>query len=217
MKKILGCILIVFFAGTVSSQIIYLETGKVLATFDYKNSDGERLGDLSGSNENNIGLGARMAILGSPVHVSLGGEYFKLAASSSDPALGNYLEWDASFAGPNLGVDFEFFKPSANRNVEVGFSFYVKAAAAADFMVSGTRKLNNQATDLTGVEEFDKPLYFIRGGIGGNYYISRTFVVYAQYMFGRSSLFGDYTDQEQLRFLSHTISIGLGINLFYNR
>ena len=26
-----------------------------------------------------------------------------------------------------------------------------------------------------------------------------------------------YTDQEQLRFITHTISIGLGINLFYNR
>ena len=158
-----------------------------------------------------------MAIMGSPVHVSFGGEYNKLAATSSDPALGNYLEWDASFAGANLGVDYEFFKPSANRNVDVGFSFYLKGAVAADFMISGTRKLNNQATDLTGVEEFDKPLYFIRGGIGGNYYISRTFIVYAQYMFGRSSLFGDYTDQEQLRFLTHTISIGLGINLFYNR
>lgn len=217
MKKIIVCLLFTFFLTTAGGQIIYLETGKVLATFDYKNSDGDRLGDLSGSNENNVALGARMAIMGSPVHVSLGGEYFKLAASSSDPTLGNYLEWDATFAGPNLGVDFEFFKPSANRNTDVGFSFYVKAAVAADFMISGTRTLNSQATDLTGVEEFDKPLYFIRAGIGGNYYISRTFVVYAQYMFGRSSLFGNYTDQEQLRFITHNISIGLGINLFYNR
>jgi hypothetical protein len=217
MKKILGCLLFTSITLTASSQTIFLETGKVLATFDYKNSDGDRLGDLSGSNENNVGLGARMALLGSAFHVSLGGEYFKLAATSSDPTLGNYLEWDASFAGANLGFDYEFFKPSANRNVDVGFSFYVKGAIAADFLLSGTRKLNSQATDLTGVEEFDKPLYFIRGGIGGNYYISRTFVVYAQYMFGRSSLFGDYTDQEQLRFLTHTISIGLGINLFYNR
>jgi hypothetical protein len=200
-----------------NGQVVFLETGKVLASFDYKNSDGERLDDLSGSNENNVTLGARMAILGSALHVSLAGEYQKLGATSNDNTLGNYLVWDVAFAGANLGIDYEFMKPSANRNADVGFSFYVKGAVAADFLINGTRTFNSVATDLTGEEEFDKPLYFFRGGIGGNYYISRSFVVYAQYMFGRSSLFGDYSNQEQLRFLTHTVSIGLGINLFYNR
>lgn len=217
MKKIIGCLLLTSLVITANSQIIFLETGKVLASFNYKNSDGDRLDELSGSNENNVTLGARMALAGSALHASLGAEYQKFSSSTSDPALGYYLEWDAAFAGANLGIDYEFFKPSANRNTDVGFSFYLKGAAAVDFMISGTQKLNSQASDLTGVEEFDKPLYFVRGGIGGNYYISRSFVVYAQYMFGRSSLFGNYANQEQLRFITHTISIGLGINLFYNR
>jgi hypothetical protein len=84
-------------------------------------------------------------------------------------------------------------------------------------LINGTRILNSQASDLHDVEEFDKPVYFLRGGIGGNYYISRTFIVYAQYMFGRSILIGNYAGQEQLRFISHTVSIGLAINLYYNR
>ena len=60
MKKILSCLLFTSFMLTAGSQIIYLETGKILATFDYKNSDGDKLSDLSGSNENNVALGARM-------------------------------------------------------------------------------------------------------------------------------------------------------------
>lgn len=217
MKKIFSCLLITLSILTASSQIVFLETGKVLASFDYKNSEGNTLADLSGSNENNILLGARMALFQSSLHLSLAGEYNKFGATFSDPVLGNYIEWEAAYMGANLGIDYEFFKPSANLNQQVGFSFYIKSSIAADFLINGSRVLNSQAFDLADTEEFDKPVYFLRGGVGGNYYISRTFIIYAQYMFGRSMLFGNYVDQEKLRFITHNISIGLGINLFYNR
>jgi hypothetical protein len=217
MKIIFTWLILTVFVITARGQIIYLEAGKVLASFDYENSDGNSLDNLSGSNESNVVLGARMSLFSSAFHLSVAGEYNKYGATFSDPLLGNYIVWDASYMGANLGFDYEFFKPSANRNQEVGFSFYLKSVCAVDFLTNGTRVLNSQAFDLHDVEEFDKPVYFLRGGIGGNYYISRTFIVYAQYMFGRSILIGNYKGQEQLRFITHTVSIGLAINLYYNR
>ena len=217
MKIIFTWLILTVFVITAGGQIIYLEAGKVLSSFDYKNSDGNSLDNLSGSNESNIVLGARISLFRSAFHLSVAGEYNKYGATHSDPLLGNYIVWDAAYMGPYLGIDYEFFKPSGNRNEEVGFSFYLKSAFAVDFLINGMRVLNSQAFDLHGVEEFDKPVYFLRGGIGGNYYISRTFIVYAQYMFGRSILIGNYAGQEQLKFISHTASIGLAINLYYNR
>ena len=200
-----------------SSQHVYLETGKVLFSFNYKNSDGETLSDLSGSNENNFGLGLRMSLFRTAWHLSAGATYNKYGAESSDKVLGNYNVWDLAYMGANLGVDYEFFMPSGNLNEEVGFSFYIRGTFGADFLINGTQKLNNQVSDLTGVEEFDKPIYFLSGGVGGNYYISRAFIIHARYTYGRSILIGNYEDQEQLRFITHSVSVGLSFNLFYNR
>ena len=217
MKKVFGCFLFAFCMLTASSQYVYLETGKVLFFFNYKNSEGESLSNLSGSNENNYGLGLRMSLFKTAWHLSIGGAYNKYGAESNDQALGIYNVWDLAYLGAHLGVDYEFFKPSGNLNEQVGFSFYIRGIFWADFLINGTQKLNNQIFELAGVEEFDKPIYFLKGGVGGNYYISRAFIIHANYMFGRSILFGNYTDQEQLRFITHSVSVGLSFNLFYNQ
>lgn len=217
MKKIFSFLLFVFFMLSASSQQLYLETGMVISSFDYQNSEGNSLSDLTGSNHNNLELGVRMALFQTACHLSLGVSNNKYGATSSDQELGNYSEWNVSYIGANLGVDYEFFKPPIKSTKQNGFSFYIKGIFATEFLINGKQKLNNQVYDLDGVEEFDKPVYFLRGGVGGNYYITRSYIIFVQYMFGRSVLFGNYNGQEQLRFITHSVSIGFSINLFYDR
>jgi hypothetical protein len=217
MKKIFGCLLFASLVSIVSSQQLYLEAGKVISSFDYKNSDGNSPGDLTGTFQNNLGVGTRISVLKSPWHISPGVAYNKYGAKSSDQELGNYSEWEGTYLGVNLGVDYEFLKPPMTNADRDGFSFYVRGIFETDFLLNGSQRNNNQVFDLAGVEEFDKPVYFLKGGAGVNYYITRSYVAFAQYTYGRSILFGNYSGREQLRFITHCVSIGFSVSLYYDR
>lgn len=217
MRKFFGCLLFACFTLTLSSQQVYIKTGKVISSFDYKNSSGDPLTDLEGAFLNSVGLGARVSIMESPFNVSFEIANDKFGATSSDTLLGNYSEWDVSFLDLNLGLDYEFFRPLYNKNDPEGFSFCIKAIFATDILIKGKQKLNSQVYDLTGVEEFDKPVLLAKGGICLNYYINRSYVVFAQYLYGRSFLYGNYTGQEQLRYTTHSICLGFAVNLLINQ
>lgn len=217
MRKLFGCLMFTCFILTLNGQQIYIKTGKVISSFDYINSEGNRLGDLEGSFLNSLGLGGRMPLFQSALHLSFEIANDRFAASSTDPVLGNYSEWDVSFLDLNLGVDYEFLKPDYYQNDREGFSFYLKGIVAGDILIKGKQRLNNQVFDLTGVEEFDKPVLLLKGGAGVNYYITRSYVASVQYMFGRSILFGNYEGQEKLRYLTHSISIVFSVNLWYKK
>jgi hypothetical protein len=215
MKKVFGCLFLSLFVLTSKGQMLYFETGKMISKFQYQNSQGESLKDLKGANYNNVCVGVRYSLFQTPLHLSLDAAYNKYGSRGSDPVLGNYYEWDVTYLGGSLGLDYEFFKPPVNYNEQHGFSFYIKASIASEFLINGTQNINNQLSDLKGAEDFDKPLYIVRGAVGLNYYISRTYVVFAQYMGGRNFLIGNYNNKEQLHIISHNISVGISINLFY--
>jgi hypothetical protein len=215
MQKLLCCFLFSIVVLAASSQTVYVETGKILSSFNYKNSHGNALSNLKGSNQNNLGLGFRKPINQSNFHYSFGLAYNKYGAMGSDPILGNYYEWGVTYLGVNAGLDYEFFKPLLGFTEQHGFSFHIKTSIASEFLLDGTQNLNDQIYDLQGQEEFDKPFYFVRGGIGINYYLSRTYVLFAEYMGGTSVLIGNYSNKEQLRIITQNFSIGFSINLFY--
>lgn len=217
MKRILGCLLFSALMFTAAGQQLYLNGGVVISSFDYKNSDGTSIENLKGTYRNTLGLGTRISVRKSPWHVSLGVSSSKYGATANDPELGNYSEWDVSYLGVNLGVDYEFFKPKMVNIDREGFSFYIKGAFATEFLISGKQKLNSQVFDLSGEEEFDKPVYFVKGGFSLNYYLTRSYILNCQYMFGRSILFGNYTGQEKLNYNTHAITIGFTVDIFYKR
>lgn len=217
MKKILGFLILIFCIHAASGQLFYVEAGKVLSSFDYKTSQGNSIGDLTGSNQNNMGVGFRLSLFRTSWHFTCGAQYNKYGAKGSDAALGNYYEWDISYLGTNIGIDYEFLKPPVTQNEQHGFSYYIRSSTSVDFLIRGSQQLNNQIFDLRGKEEFDKPIYFLKGVAGTNYYINKAFILFAQYSYGRSILLGNYTNQEQLRITSHNFSVGLQVNLAYRK
>lgn len=217
MKNILACLFLSFFVFAAEGQQVFLETGLVISSFDYRTSDGSKIDNLKGAGKSCFGLGFRMPVMKSPWHAVIEVTNNNYGATSSDPDLGNFSEWDVSFLGINLGGDYEFFKPKMINIERNGLSFYIRGVAAAEFLMSGKQKLNSQVYDLSGEEEFDKPVFFAKGGIGGNYYLTRSYIVFAQYMFGRSILFGNHTGQEKLNYTTHAITLGITADLSYKR
>jgi hypothetical protein len=215
MKKFLISLFLASFVYAADSQQIFLETGMVISSFDYKTSDGSKLENLKGSGKGCFGLGIRMPVMKSQWNALIEVSDNKYGATSSDPELGNFSEWDVSYLGINLGADYEFFKPKMINIERNGLSFYIRGLIATEFLLSGKQKLNSQVYDLSGEEEFDKPTFFVKGGIGGNYYLTRNYIVFAQYIFGRSILFGNYSGQEKLNYTTHAISLGITVDLTY--
>lgn len=215
MKKNLIFTFLILIATHAQSQIIFFHTGKTLSNFLYQDSNGNKLEDLKGANENSLAVGGRYSVNQSPFHVSGYATYHKYGAEGSNNEIGNYYKWDVTYLGINLAIDYEFFQPSLNMNKQEGFSVYPKLATSAEFLLNGTQYLNNEVFDLQGVEEFDKPLYFVKAGIGTNYYISKKLKLYLEYMYGQSFLIGNYKNEEQLRITTHTLSVGIAVNLFF--
>jgi hypothetical protein len=215
MKKTVGCLLLCCNILAVSGQQIYIETGKILSSFHYKDSNGDQIKDLKGTLQNSFGVGIRMPVLRTACNVSMGLASNKYGASESDQTLGNYSEWEASYLGFNLSVGYEFLRPPMHDIDRNGFSFFVNGGTAAELLVSGKQRLNSQVYDLKGQEEFDRPLFFVKGSGGVNYYITRRYLAFAEYTFGRSILIGNYSGQERLHYVTHCISLGFSVDLAY--
>lgn len=217
MKRTCICILFFLLCRVTGAQTVSLEPGLVISSFLYRNSAGDKLENLKGTYKSCLGLGVKMPVSRTPWNVSLSASADKYGATRNDEVLRNYSEWDVMYMGLNLGVDYEFFRPPM-QNVDIeGFSLFIKGIVGGDFFISGKQKLNSQVFDLSGVEEFDKPVLFLKGGIGVNYYLTRIYVASLQYTFGRSLLIGNYSGQETLNYLTNTISLGFSADLHYKR
>lgn len=191
-----------------NSQQLYLEAGKSISSFDYSNSQGESLDNLQSSNQTYLSLGYRKSVFTKRLFLNLNATYSTYGAVGSDIAFDNYFEWDLSYLGAGFGFDFEFYKPG-------NFTFYLKASAAAEFLIQGTQTINNQVYNLNNEEDFDSPIYFFRGGIGTQYKTSETLTVFIQYLYGFSGAFKK--TQGDLKINTHNFGLGLLINISKNQ
>ncbi len=208
MKKLLLFTLIFFCVNSLIGQQLYLESGKTISSFDYKNSQGESLDNLQSSNHTYLSLGYRKTIFAKDLFINLNATYSGYGSIGSDRALDNYFEWDLSYLGANVGFDYEFYKPG-------DFTFFVKVATSAEFLIHGTQTLNNQVYKLPGEQDFDTAIYFFRGGLGIQYKASENFTVFNQYMYGFSGTFKNI--QGDLKIRAHNFGLGLLINISKNK
>jgi hypothetical protein len=209
MKKI-TLLLLLFFGITSFAQQIYIEGGKTMSSFDYKNSQGDRLDNLQATPQSFMTLGYREQIFTKNLNISLGASYAGYGAIGSDDTVGNYMEWDINYLEFNTGLDYELFKFREAK-------FYVKGTASMAFLLKGTQTFNNMVIDLKNQDDFDKTVFDFRSGFGFSHPISDNLSFYAQYMHGRSLKLKEGTavtsDQEELRYVSDNISFGLLINV----
>jgi hypothetical protein len=199
------------------SQSIYFGTGKTIAKLNFKDTEGNSLKGLQGSNEGTFYLGGRYPLFNTAFNISGDVSYQHYISKGSDPSVGTYFECDGTFVGTNLGFDYEFLKPNFAFYKKQAFSFCLKTSLGAEFLIDGMQNANNQIRDLKNAPEFKEPFYFVRGGVSGIYYFSKEIYAFIQYMGGRSILIGDYKNKQQVYFTTHSITIGLAYNFVYAR
>lgn len=215
MKYHATLILLTGFCLDVSAQQLSLSYGRMLTYFDYEDSQGNALDNLKGITTSSLTAGYQIPIAQKRWYMGAGATYNRYGAKGSDNALDQYYEWDVSYLGVNVSLDYEFYEQQNFFANQDGFYFYLKASMSTEFMVQGTQRINNDLYSLSKVEQFDKPAFFLRGGIGANYCVSRRLVVFLQYMGGKSFLiFGKSSgDNEKLQYITHSFNFGVLLNL----
>lgn len=194
---------------TSSAQQVFVETGLIASSFDFKNSQGVTLENLQPTTKNYVGIGFRHRVLTDNLNVTVGANYNSYGATGSDDALFNRFEWDVDYVGLNAGLDYDVFNVGS-------LIFFVKANASIEFLVQGTQTVNTTVIDLKGAEEFDDNAIFLRGGAGFSYPISDKVAAYVQYTFGQSLPLEDTSNpasMEELKINAHNVGIGVMINL----
>jgi len=144
-----------------------------------------------------------------------GSLYFTCVASwnnygtiGSDPRLDNFFEWDVSYAGLQAGLDITFFQMD-------DFTAAFSGSLGAEYLISGTQTINNQAFDIRNSDEYNPLNFMAWGGILSSYALSKKTAICFQYQFGYSlfNLQNSGNDNEFLKLSAHQFSIGLLINL----
>jgi len=201
-------ILIIIFLLTcfisVHSQQLYIGAGKSISTFDYRNSQNEKLENLQSTDHTNMSLGVRERIFIKNLLLNIGLHYNSYGATGSDKVLGNYFNWDLNYLGLGIGLDYQLIKKGK-------FDLYLKAALSGEILLLGTQTLNDNVYDLLKEEDFDSPFYFYRGGLGVQYSATDFLSFFTHYMYGTGNMFKD--NQGDLKIKDHLIGFGLYFNI----
>ncbi len=203
MKKITLMILLLTATTIATAQQLYVEGGKTMSSFDYKNSQGTSLANLQATAHSFMAIGYIKPVLFDKMFASLGASYAGYGAIGSTDAVGNFMEWDTNYLEVNLGVDYEFYTYK-------NFTFYVKTALSLGFFVQGVQTLNNKVIDLKN-SDFDKVSLGFRTGFGFSHPISENLSFYAQYVHGKT--FDSASGKEKLRIKSNNVGFGLLIDI----
>ncbi|OYX25710.1 MAG: hypothetical protein B7Z06_06865 [Flavobacteriales bacterium 32-35-8] len=205
-KQSLQLVLFFLVTSMASAQQIYLEAGKTSSSFDYKNSQGQRLENLQATNHHFMSIGYRDNIASfETLHGSLGIGYMGYGAIGSDATVG-IMEWNVNYLELNAGVDYSVFAINDS-------AFYLKGIFSSGFLLQGTQSLNNEIINLKNVDDFDKTMFSFKIGAGFLHPVSDELSFYVQYLFGKSLNQSGNDDYESLRIESHNISFGALIEL----
>ncbi|MGB6035698.1 MAG: hypothetical protein WBG42_05490 [Cryomorphaceae bacterium] len=202
MKKLL-LILCVAVSASMSAQQLFFELGRVSSRFEYESSEGKALENDFPESNLSAAVGYRLQ-LADRIYAVGSATYSRYETYGSYAVYDLAYNYRADYLGLNLGAEGEFFK-------KAGFTFFARLAAEPQFMLNGTRTINNDIEDLKGAEEFDSPFLFAKGGLGANYCADKNFAITLRYDYGMG--FPLNQSEELLRYRTSTISLGILLNL----
>lgn len=205
MKRVTLIAAILLSIGTAHAQQISAEIGRVYGGLSYKTSDGQELANVNSKGTSSFAIGYRLQ-LSDIIYPVFQINYQNYYTYSSDEKYGNAYSWDTDYIGISLGIDAEVWKKEA-------FHLLISGALNPQFLTKGVQTINGQTHDLRGVEQFEYPFLFARGGAGVNYCLENNIALSLRYQYGYGFSMGTDADGEELRLISHNISLGLLISI----
>lgn len=197
---------LVVISSGIQAQDLYLEGGKSITSFDFKDVLSNDLENLQSANHSYFDVGYRGNFLGESFKFLAGLGIHSYGAFGTTNEADNYLEWETTYASIHLGFDITIFTIN-------DFSFHAKGTATPEFILQGTQVLNNQTFNVRGEEDFDSIVVFLRGGVSFEYRVSDTMGVYLQYRYGSGSQIQKSDTGAELDYAAHDFGLGLLFDL----
>lgn len=192
-------------ATAAGAQQIFVEAGSVSTEFDYRDSEGRGIDNTFSKAQLCYQAGFRMAVY-KQIHVTGAVLFNRYSVIGSDAVYNNSYAWDVNYLGLGVGVEGDVWR---KRRLAV----MLRGAAEPQFLIAGTQQISQQVYDLRGVEEFDRPFLFLRGGVRVNYCLDSKVAATLGYSYGRGIPLGRSDSAEELKLNTQTISIGLLVSL----
>ncbi len=198
----------VFFISiaTLNAQELFIEGGKSITSFSFKDVLFDELDNLRSTNHNYIDLGYRGKLFGEQVQFIGGLGLHTYGSIGSDNTLNNYFEWETTYASIQGGIDIKVIQAKS-------FSFHVRATVAPEFLMQGTRILNNEVLDIKGREDFDTPIIFLRGAASFEYKVNPSIAAFLQYRYGQGTQLNKSESGGELTYFSQDFGLGLIFSL----
>jgi hypothetical protein len=206
MKKVIILFVLLMGAFSLQAQQFYALTGGTNSRFDYQDSEGEGLQDEVSLRQLHLSFGLRKRLGESKLHWKAGVVNYRYGVASQDSIYQKDYRWELSYLGIEAGLDFEVWSKKR-------LHCLVHANASPQFLLQGRQHVNNRTFDLQGVEQFDKPFFFLQGGVSVLYCVDDRIAVMGGYTYGRGMGIGQNEDPESLKIKAHHLSVGLAISI----
>ena len=105
MIRFIGILLILSF-NVVNGQLMYVEIGQTISSFDYQNSSGGTLVNLQSKNASYLNAGYQVQLPGDKMNIIIGGVLTNYAAIASDALLDSFFEWETTYVGIQTGISY---------------------------------------------------------------------------------------------------------------
>ena len=204
------------FSVVVFGQELKVEIGQTISTFNYKNSNLNKM-DLQSSENMYLGLGYLINLKGQSRS-----RYWSLMSSLNYNHYGSngylkvtntdyFLQWDLHFLAANIGVIHSWKKDLFTLTTELGGSY--------EFLLVGNQYTNEVPSNLKRNEEFNNQFIFYRMGLGVSYEMTQYVKLFIQYNYGRSLPLLDKSlnSKERLILDAHKVGIGMQITMTNRR
>lgn len=205
MKNNIKFLFLLLITSVGYSQQLYFEAGKTLSSFDYLNSNEQKLDNLQSTFHSFLAIGYRNQLFIEKLNGSLGLAYAGYGAIGSDNTVGNFMEWNINYLEFKAGLDFELFKIKQ-------IALYVKGTSTAGIFMQGTQVLNSKVINLKNNDDFNTLIVHFNAGIGFSRPISEDVAIFAQYMYGKTLNMA--SGNENLKIISNSVSFGLLMNIY---
>ncbi|MEL6812425.1 MAG: hypothetical protein AAFP76_13925 [Bacteroidota bacterium] len=198
---IFSVIFSLIFVLSMQAQELYIDGGKSVTNFKFRDVLAEELQDLQSTNHSYVDVGYRGKLLTKAINF-VGGFGFHTYGARGNNNFQEFLEWEATYAAIYAGIDVEVFTLG-------DFAFHVRGTAGPEIMLQGTQTRNNLVFDILNEEDFDTAFIFLRGSALLEYSVSENAALLFTYRFGRGSQINNSATGADLQYTSNDFGIGI--------
>jgi hypothetical protein len=216
MRKYLFFTLLLF-PFLLNAQSISLDCGKSSSCFIYKDSNGDKLDNLTSKWGDVLSIRYAHSI-SDKFDVGLGLQKNEYGARSLDPE--NNLNWDISYFGINLGFDYTFdllkMKNDSLATNNGLLSAVINTSFSHSWLTKGVQEIDDRVYDLKEYDGNFNNLMKVQLGVGLLYGLNDNTSLSLKYSINRG-LSNMETDDQKLYLFAHHILLGIVIDLKQNK